>query len=97
MAAVTNRSTSKRSTAMARLRFAYIKARSTVPKPLRGRSLLIRLNKLSASKLFNDIAELGTGTKLQQCTNLLSMLVIQSNLDLKTAEYLKDRAASLNG
>jgi hypothetical protein len=52
---------------------------------------------LSSTKLFNDISELGAGTKLQQCTNLLSVLVIQSNLDLKTAEYLKDRAASLNG
>jgi hypothetical protein len=52
---------------------------------------------LSATKLFNDIADLGSGTKLQQCSNLLSLLVIQSNLDLKTAEYLKDRAASLNG
>jgi hypothetical protein len=52
---------------------------------------------LSATKVFNNISELGNGTKLQQCTNLLSVLVIQSNLDLKTAEYLKDRAASLNG
>jgi hypothetical protein len=52
---------------------------------------------LSATKVFNDIAELGAGTNLTKCTNLISLLVIQSNLDLKTAEYLKDRAASLNG
>jgi hypothetical protein len=52
---------------------------------------------LSQAKVFDDLADLGTGTKLEQCNNLLSVLVIQSNLDLKTAEYLKDRAASLNG
>lgn len=52
---------------------------------------------LSATKVFNDISELGAGTNLTKCTNLISLLVIQSNLDLKTAEYLKDRAASLNG
>ena len=52
---------------------------------------------LSATKVFDGIADLGTGTNLQKCNNLLSLLVIQSDLDLKTAEYLKDRAASLNG
>lgn len=52
---------------------------------------------LSATKVFENISDLGDGTKLQQCNNLLSLLVIQSDLDLKTAEYLKDRAASLNG
>lgn len=52
---------------------------------------------LSETKVFGDIADLGIGTNLQRCNNLLSVLVIQSNLDLKTAEYLKDRAASLNG
>ncbi len=51
---------------------------------------------LSESKIFTADT-LGTGTELQKCNNLLSLLVIQSNLDLKTAEYLKDRAASLNG
>jgi len=51
---------------------------------------------LSATRLL-DLDQLGTGTNLQKCNNLLSLLVIQSDLDLKTAEYLKDRAASLNG
>jgi Putative amidoligase enzyme len=49
---------------------------------------------LSETRLITD---LGTGTNLQKCENLISLLVINEHLDSKTGEYLKDRAASLNG
>ena len=49
---------------------------------------------LSESRIIGD---LGTGTNLQKCENLLDLLRINGNLDERTANYLKDRAASLNG
>ena len=55
---------------------------------------------IDAFKQFSEsnlitLADLGSESRLSQCGNLINRLVLNNNLDLKTAEYLKDRAASI--
>ena len=51
---------------------------------------------LSATQLLN-LDQLGTGDRLAKCGNLINILVLSGNLDLKTGEYLKERATNLQG
>lgn len=49
---------------------------------------------LSETQLLT-LADLGNGDNLAKCKYLINTLVLGGNLDLKTAEYLKDRAESI--
>lgn len=48
----------------------------------------------SATQLLT-MEQLGNGDRLNQCGNLINILVLSGNLDLKTGEYLKSRAEAI--
>jgi hypothetical protein len=50
----------------------------------------------SATKLIT-LDELGINDRLNKCESLLNILMLAGNLDPKTGQYLKDRAASIQG